>query len=872
MLEQYDRIKSQHRDAILFFRLGDFYEMFGDDAREGSRLLGLTLTKRQDLPMCGVPHHAAHSYIGRLLKAGRKVAVCEQTGPVTGRSLTRREVVEVLSPGSVFDPDFLEPRQNNYILAIGSDGRTLAMAWIDASVGELEIVAHTFRNVDEREGLIRGEIARLNPSEILVQESLLEDSPALGRIYRAGERRVINRIPDWGFSRDESYRQLCRRFRVANLRGFGIDEDDPALYGAATVLDYLEENARHVLDHLVGLRRIRNSRVVLMDDSTIRNLELVANMHDGGRDFTLIEVLDRCRTAPGSRLLRRWVLSPERDLREIEDRQNGVERLYRHQSDLQSVRSLLADMYDLERLIGRLGVARAHAKDLVSISASVAVAQSIRELLPDWVSGPDTDGLMDTEEEWDTLRRVFELIRDTINEDPPILVSDGGVIRDGYDQELDRLRALHRHSSSILEEYLEDQRASSGIPTLKLKYNRVLGYFFEVTKSQAERLPEHFIRRQTLTGGERYTTERLNEIEMEIAGAGDAAIAREEELFAELRGDVAGHIPVLAKLARRIARLDALASLAQVATERGWVRPRVVERSEIRILGGRHPVVEAHLPPGEFVPNDLALLESEGRFALITGPNMAGKSTILRQTALIVLIAQIGGFVPADDASIGPVDRIFCRVGASDNIARGESTFLVEMNETSNILRNAGSESLIIMDEVGRGTSTHDGLAIAWAVCEYLLHRIRARTLFATHYHELTAIEHPAFATRTMAVNHSEGSIVFLKRLVDGAADKSYGVDVARLAGIPEAVLIRAAAILESLEQRSRDDETNAAGLPARIARDGITREDPQTELFSDRDLIMAELEATDPESVTPRDALDMIYRWRAMLDQNSEK
>jgi len=875
MLEQYDRIKSQHRDAILFFRLGDFYEMFGDDAREGSRLLGLTLTKRQDLPMCGVPHHAAHSYIGRLLKAGRKVAVCEQTGPVTSRSLTHREVVEVLSPGTVFDPDFLEPARNNYILAIGSDGNYLSLAWIDASVGELEIAAYRFRTDEMREGFIRGEIARLDPSEILVQESLLEGSSVLARIYRAAERRVVNRIPDWGFSRDESFRRIRERFRVANLRGFGIDEGDPALHGAATVLDYLEQNAHHVLDHLVGVRRVESERVVRMDDSTIRNLELVTNMHDGGRDFSLIEVLDLCKTAPGSRLLRRWVLAPERNLPEIADRQNGVDRLYRAQQDLQSVRGLLANMYDLERLIGRLGVARAHAKDLVSIAATITGAESIRRVLPDWVSGPDTTGFMDSEDEWRDLGDLHRRITETLDEDPPILVSDGGVIRRGYDEELDRLRDLHDHSSKVLESYLEEQRSSTGLASLKIKYNRVLGYFFEVTKNQADRLPEYFIRRQTLTSGERFTTERLNEIEMEIAGAGDAAIAREEEIFAELRGDVAGHIPVLAKLARRIARLDALASLAQVATDRGWVRPNITDRSEIRISRGRHPVVEAHLPPGEFVPNDLVLEESERRFALITGPNMAGKSTILRQTALIVLIAQIGGFVPADDVELGPVDRIFCRVGASDNIARGESTFLVEMNETSNILRNAGTDSLVIMDEVGRGTSTHDGLAIAWAVCEYLLHRVRARTLFATHYHELTAIKHPAFISLTMAVNHSDETIVFLKRLVEGAADKSYGVDVARLAGIPEAVLLRAAAILETLEQRSpRDDVPPETLVSDRTARffPVDTTENTQTELFSDRDMIMAELEATDPDSISPRKALETIFRWRAMLDQKNEK
>lgn len=857
MFEQYEQLKSQHRDAILLFRLGDFYEMFGEDAREGSRLLGLTLTKRQSTPMCGVPHHAAHSYIGRLLKVGKKVAVCEQTGPVTGRSLTRREVVEVISPGAVFDPDFLDPRQNNYILAIGAQDRTLSMAWIDASVGELEITASEFTDDDEREALIRAELARLDPAELLVQESLLERSDALTRVYRAAERRVVNRIPDWAFGCEESFRRLRERFSVVNLRGFGIEEGDQALYCAATILDYLEENARHVLDHLGGVRRRRFQSSVQMDEATIRNLELVANMHDGGRDYSLIDVLDRCRTAVGSRLLRRWVLAPERDFDEILDRQNAVERLYRTQHDLQTVRSLLNDVYDVERLIGRLGVARAHAKDLAAIAASISTAVAINHELPDWVSGPGTTGLMDDEPEWRELDALCKRITETLADDPPIMVGDGGVIRPGFDQELDHLRSLHDHSSSILDDYLEEQRNSTGIATLRLRFNRVLGYFFEVTKNQAGRMPEYFIRRQTLTSGERFTTERLNEIEIQIAGAGDAAIAREEILFAELRDEVSSHIPVLAKLARRIGRLDAIASLAQVATDHAWVRPKLVTESVIRMRRGRHPVVEAHIPPGEFVPNDLVLEESDRRFALITGPNMAGKSTVLRQTALIVLIAQIGGFVPVDEVELAPVDRIFCRVGASDNIARGESTFLVEMNETSNILRNATTDSLVIMDEVGRGTSTHDGLAIAWAVCEFLLTGVRARTLFATHYHELTAIKHAAFLPLTMAVDHSGATIIFLKRLVEGAADKSYGIDVARMAGIPEPVLTRATAVLASLERRSPTE----APAPAESVQ-----EPPQSELFSERDLILSELETVDPEAISPREALNMLFRWQGMV------
>ncbi len=859
MLEQYHEIKSQHRDAILFFRLGDFYEMFGDDAREGSRLLGLTLTKRQNTPMCGVPHHAARTYIGRLLDAGRKVAICEQVGQVTGKGLAHREVVEVVSPGAIFDPDFLDPKLDNNILALGEEEGALALAWIDASVGELQLGSASFTDEESREAAIRSYLSRLSPREILVQESLLERSTTLADIYRSADTRVVNRIPDWGFDKTDSFRRLCARLDVVNLRGFGIEEGEVVLLGAATVLEYLEENARHVLEHLGGVRVDRSDAHVQMDEATIRNLELVANMRDGGRDYTLVDLLDTCRTAMGSRLLHRWILSPERDVAEIENRLDAVEQFYRAQSDLRSLRSLLADVYDLERLLGRLGVSRAHAKDLSAISMSIRTAREIDRLIPDWRSGPQTPGFMDGAEEWAELESLSELIDQTLADDPPISVTDGGVIRDGFDPDLDRLRRLRDHSKQILDSYLEEQRAATSIPGLRMRYNRVLGYFFEVAKSQADRLPERFIRRQSLANGERFTTERLGEIEIEISGARDSAIAREEALFTSLRENVGDHIPVLSKLAGRLGRLDVLAGFAQLATDRAYTRPELSNKSEIAIERGRHPVVEAYLPPGGFVPNDLTLGVDAQRFALLTGPNMAGKSTVLRQTALIALMTQIGSFVPAETAQIGLVDRIFCRVGASDNIARGESTFLVEMNETSNILRNAGRESLVIMDEVGRGTSTHDGLAIAWAICEFLLENVAARTLFATHYHELTAIEHISFTSLTMAVEHAKGRIVFLKRLIAGSADRSYGVDVARLAGIPELVLQRAAEILDSFE-RERLEVPESDKTP--------TTDASQSELFSDRDLVLTELGALDPDLISPRDALDIIFRWRSMLTQ----
>ncbi|MFW5827810.1 MAG: DNA mismatch repair protein MutS, partial [Alkalispirochaeta sp.] len=791
MLEQYERIKAQHKDAILLFRLGDFYEMFGEDAQDGARLLGLTLTQRQGMAMCGVPHHASRSYIHRLLRQGRKVAVCEQTSAPDGKSITSRDVVEVLSPGAVFDLDYLDPKTSNFIAAISSDNDHLSLAWCDVSTGELTITASAIPPEDHQEraavveGLVRRELARIAPSELLVQESLLEHTAALQRVAAPEHATVVNRIPDWGFNREQSVRRLTALFGVVSLQGFGVDESDPALTPVAALLEYLEDNARHLLNHIAHLQRHSDERLLVLDDATIRNLELVRNMQDGNDSYTLVEVIDECCSSMGSRLLRRWILSPSREPAVITGRHDRVAELYHDQPLLQRVRGDLKAVYDLERLVGRLGVDKAHPKDVRAIAGSLRAAECIGAAIADWY-GPAADtGLLDSHSDQQVLLDLYHRIFTTLDDDPAVAITEGGIIRAGFDSDVDRLRALRDESRNVLSEYLEEQRQETGITSLKIKYNRVLGHFFEVPSGQAHRLPEAFIRRQSLANAERFTTTRLGELEDQINNAGENAVLREQELFLELRAAVAEQIPLLTLVARRIAEVDALAGLAQAATLRGWRRPTMTDGPVLAIEGGRHPVVEHHLPAGDFVENDVHLGGSNPRFALVTGPNMAGKSTVLRQTALIVLMAHVGSFVPAESAEIGITDRIFCRVGASDNIARGESTFLVEMNETSNILRNATTHSLIIMDEVGRGTSTHDGLAIAWAVTEYLLERVQGRTLFATHYHELAQLVHPEFTTFGMAVDHSSDAIVFLKKLRPGSEDRSYGIDVARMAGLP---------------------------------------------------------------------------------------
>jgi DNA mismatch repair protein MutS len=883
MFDQYNQIKSRYRDAILLFRLGDFYEMFGNDAREGSRILGLTLTQRQGKPMCGVPHHAAHGYIGKLLHHGRKVAICEQTSPPDGKSLTSRDVVEVLSPGSVFDADFLEPGKNNYLLAVGSiqarssQTPVITTAACDVSVGELVLSAFSVAG-ESVDAVIRREVERLDPGELLVQESLLEESPFLASLASEDSRRIVNRIPDWGFDIVESHRVLTEHLGVRNLHGFGFDSDDPALFPAAAILEYLQDNARHALIHLQDVRKHRPEDTVILDDATARNLEIVRPMNDENSSFTLLGVLDFTRTPMGSRRLRQRLLQPSRNRVTIKDRLDRVDGLYRRQQDLQALRERLGDAYDLERLIGRLGVEKAHPKDLLAIAATIDVACDTERWIP-WLTIDRDD-----------LSAIADRVRRSISPDAPVSLNEGGIFLEGYDEELDRLCRLRDGNRDVLEEYLQEQREETGISSLKIKYNRVLGHFFEVPKGQVHRVPEHYIRRQSISTGERYTTPRLSDLEEEIQNATAAAVEREQALFLALRRELIDMIPLLQSAADGVAEVDTVAALAQAATIRGYRRPELVESPVLRIRGGRHPVVEAHLQAGEFVANDIDLGGDSPRFALITGPNMAGKSTVLRQTALIALMAHAGSFVPADEAEIGLCDRIFCRVGASDNIARGESTFLVEMHETSNILRNAGESSLIIMDEVGRGTSTHDGLSIAWAVCEYLLEMNRSRTLFATHYHELARIVHAQFISLGMAVEHSRDRIHFLKRLVVGGVDRSYGVDVARLAGLPETVVHRARTLLEHFETHGTGPGTpGEPGEPGQpdhtpphtraesewspqpevaAARGGSP---PGGELFLPDDLVTHEIRSLRPDTITPRDALDLIYRWKNELTGPSE-
>lgn len=852
-MRQYARIKEQHRDAILFFRLGDFYEMFREDAREAARILGLTLTKRNGMPMCGIPYHASHSYVPRLLRAGKKIAICEQTSiPGANKGIVDREVVEIITPGTVTEEDYLESASNNYALAIGARKSHLSFAYMDVSTGEFGVGAVSRDEPAE----LRRVFARLRPTEVLVQESLLEEETELRRALGTRSTSVFTRYPDWSFDAELSFRRLTDILGTISLKSLGLSEESPEIYAAGVLVEYVEDAARHALSHIREIDVHREDKYLGLDEATQRNLELIANMHDGSSTHSLLSVLDATKTAMGARLLKRRILSPLRDLATIERRLGQVDKLYRNQSLLGAIRERLGPILDLERLTTRLAMDKAHGKDLSAIRETLIAVEELGSLeIPDGLAPAEARELADSRE------ALLELLQRGLAESPSVVLSEGNLIAPGYSEELDRLRELKENSRRVLDEYLAQEREASGIQSLKVKYNRVLGHFLEVTHANADAVPEHFVRRQSLSNAERFTTARLGEIESEINGATERIIDLERELFLEIRSRVGEHLEALQIIASEIAHLDVTQSLAWVATRQGYTRPEVTDDSSLRIEGGRHPVVEASIPPGDFVPNNVDLDASGVCFALITGPNMAGKSTYLRQVALIVLMAQLGSFVPADEARIGTVDRVFCRVGASDNLARGESTFLVEMNETAYILRTASKKSLIIMDEVGRGTGTQDGQAIARAVTEFVLDRLGARTLFASHFHELTDLTHSRLKNLSLKVTEEEGHIVFLKRVQEGPSSESYGIEVARLAGIPADVVERGREILSELRSGPLEDRPSPSG-----GESSAGPRSAQSGLFSEEQLLIEEIRNLRLDELRPIEALALLDSFQSRL------
>lgn len=863
LMIQYQQIKDQHKDEILFFRLGDFYEMFNDEAVEVSRLLNLTLTHRGDRPMCGIPYHASKVYIARLLRLGKKIAICEQVGEVShGKGLTERKVIEIITPGTALESEYLDGGANNFLAALFMKQGTVGFAYIDVTTADFFATHWQQSEMDEH---FAKELGRAHPRELLLPNSL-RDCRAVQESLAQFGAIAVSYYPDWNFDAALSYRRLTEQFKTVNLRSFMLTEHSPEVAPAGFLLDYLQKTVSTTAPHVSGIKVYKDSDYVVLDDASRRNLEILANLRDGSAQYTLLECVSHTQTAMGKRLLRQWLLYPLTDETRIAARQDHVELFVKNRRLLDAVRETFASVLDIERLAGRIAMERAHAKDVQALCASLESWVAVRRLLENYHF---------TSLPVEPAERIIALIKNAILDDPSTVLTEGRIIRPGWSSELDHFRDVQQNFNRILASYTEEEKERTGIVNLRIKNSNTSGYYIEITKGKLSKVPDHFILRRSLLNAERYTTARLQELEHDLQEADANIVQLERDLFIEIRRTLAADVPYLLQASHEIAYADVTAGFARAAVLYRWVRPLVDDGTDFSVVAGRHPVVEMHLPQGEFVPNDIAVASSADRdaecktsFDLITGPNMAGKSTYLRQNALIALLAQTGSFVPADRAHIGMVDRIFCRVGASDNLARGESTFLVEMTETAHILRSATEKSLVIMDEVGRGTSTEDGLSIAWAVSEYLLNTVRCKTLFATHYHELTRMEHPALKLSCMAVSEQGDSVVFLRKVRAGASENSYGIHVARLAGIPQSVIARAKQILERLQTIAGDrpvlDDTM---LTATVSAEQPTRPSPVAPgLFSDEEMVLDEILSADPDNMTPLDALQLVSRWKKTL------
>ncbi|WP_103021240.1 DNA mismatch repair protein MutS [Salinibacter altiplanensis] len=888
LMRQYYKIKERHPKAILLFRMGDFYESFDDDAKTVSRLLGITLTERNngdadDVPMAGFPHHALDSHLPKLIRSGLRVAICEQVEDADDSSgkVVDRDVVEVVTPGVSFHDQLLTPKQSNFLAALhfgaGQDKDRIGFAFIDATTGEFSV---TEAGLDQVQDLIQ----TVAPSEVIVDKRKRE---RLDQHLRELPFTVTEQ-DDWVFKYDFAYQTLLEHFDTHSLKGFGVDELDLGVVAAGAALHYLGETQKGRLPHVRKIKRYSKDDHIALDPETKRNLELVQSIQDDGHDGTLVSILDETETPMGGRRLRAWLVRPLRDVERIRHRLDAVEAFVNARALREDLRTELNQMGDLERLAGKVATGRAAPGDLIAIKHTLRRLPNVLGLLTD----ADSDALDALEDDLRPCPEMVDQIQSTLVDDPPAKISEGGLIRDGHSEELDELRTIAQEGKDWVANLEKEESERTDIPSLKVGFNKVFGYYLEVTNTHAEKVPEDYIRKQTLVDSERYVTPELKEMEEKILTAEEKIETLEQELFNDLRDRIAQQTGLLQENAELLAHLDCFAGLAEGAEQHDYTRPSVDDGLAIDIQEGRHPVVEQTLSPGEpFIPNDVHLDPDDEQVLIITGPNMAGKSVALRQVGLIVLLAQVGSFVPADAAQIGVVDRIFTRVGASDNLAAGESTFLVEMNEAANILNNATARSLILFDEVGRGTSTFDGLSIAWAIVEYLHERpeVAARTLFATHYHELNAMADRLERVHNyrIQVSEHEGEIVFLRKLIPGGADHSYGIEVAKMAGLPDAVIARAREVLRNLESQHLEvggDETGDATSEDLPSGDGLRAEKGDAEavpdledsqatqmhLFGQPDPAAEEIKEmlgeVDPNRITPVEALMKLAEMKEKL------
>ncbi len=852
---QYQGLKEKHPGEILFFRLGDFYEMFDEQAEEVSKLLNLTLTHRGEHPMCGIPYHAYKIYLARLLRLGRKVTIAEQIGPVAPHGqLTERKVVETVTPGTVLDSEFLDGGANNFLASFYVAKKKASFAYLDVTTGEFKATSFPLDGLSES---FQKELGRCRPRELLLPEST-RTLDFISQLVADPGRIAISFYPDWHFNAGQCYGKLLSHFKTTSLSGFSLSEESPEVPPAGFLLDYMEKATNSLSPHVEGIAVYKDSDYVVIDESSRKNLEITENLRDGTFTFSLLECLNQTKTSMGLRMLRHFLMFPLKDADAIRMRQEHISLFVNDGSLQRNFRTQMDGILDIERLAGRIAMDRAHAKDLKALERSLSLWLDAQELL-----GSLNFASLST----DTARKIVSQIGAAIMDDPSTVLTEGRMIQTGWSEELDRWREVRDNFNKVLEEYAEEERQATGIQSLRIKNTSSLGYYIEVTRAKLSLVPDYFIKKRTLVNMDRFTTARLKELEDKLNESGERILQLEHDLFVEFRSSLKQYIGYLRQMAGEIAYADCISALAESAVRNSWTCPVVEDSMVFNVRAGRHPVVERHLPSGEFVPNDLELCEEGASFALITGPNMAGKSTFLRQNALIALLAQIGSFVPASSARLGIVDRIFCRVGASDNLARGESTFLVEMSETARILRSATERSLVIMDEVGRGTSTEDGLSIAWAVSEHLLNCIRCKTLFATHYHELTRLENPHIKKLCMAVSEDGKDIVFLRKVIAGASENSYGIHVARLAGIPAPVLERAEAILSHI-QSDAENRPVLQECAAPGPEPAEKKESPQSlpGLFSDEEIVLDEILSSDPDNLTPLKALELVARWKHTL------
>lgn len=872
MMKQYMQTKEEYKDCILFYRLGDFYEMFFDDALTASKELEITLTGKncgleERAPMCGIPYHAVDSYLNRLVSKGYKVAICEQVeDPKTAKGIVKREVIRVVTPGTNLDTQGLDETKNNYIMCIVYMADRYGLSVADVTTGEYLVT-----ELDSQTKLM-DELYKFMPSEIVCNEAFymsgLDLDDLKNRLHMA-----IYSLEAWYFDDALCRETLQEHFKVASLEGIGLSDYECGMIASSALLKYLEETQKNSLSHMSRLTRYATGNYMVLDSATRRNLELVETLREKQKRGSLLWVLDKTKTAMGARTLRKYVEQPLIDKESIVKRLDAVAELKDNAICREEIREYLNPVYDLERLVGKITYQSANPRDLIAFQSSLSMLPSVKCILKDM----ESDLLKEIYEELDPLEELCDLVGRAIQEEPPLAMKEGGIIKDGYNEEVDRLRKAKSEGKNWLADLETKEREKTGIKNLRIRYNKVFGYYLEVTNSFKDLVPDYYTRKQTLANAERYIIPELKELEDTILGAEDKLCALEYELYCEVRNTIAAELTRIQRTAKAVAKLDVIASLALVAERNNYVRPKINEKGVIDIRDGRHPVVEKMIPNDMFIANDTYLDDKKQRISIITGPNMAGKSTYMRQAALIVLMAQLGSFVPASSANIGLVDRIFTRVGASDDLASGQSTFMVEMNEVANILRNATSKSLLILDEIGRGTSTFDGLSIAWAVVEYISNSklLGAKTLFATHYHELTELEGKISNVNNycIAVKEKGDDIVFLRKIVKGGADKSYGIQVAKLAGVPDPVINRAKEIVEELVTADITGKVKDIAVQGSETKKKTQKKLDEVDLtqFSlfdtvKDDDVLNELKELDISHMTPMDAMNKLYQLQNKL------